>query len=279
MTDVQYEAADGIASIVLNRPEVRNALTDRMFADIVASVHRAEADDDVRVIVLRGEGKSFCSGFDVSDPDAFYGEGRNGHRFAIHKLKARAEVMRDLLYSMKPIIASLHGHCIGAGFYLTLVSDFAIAAEGTVFGLPEERFGASGTSWLYPFVASQCGVKWANEILMTGRRLEADEVARLNLINRVVPAEQLEHEVDELARAIRSLPRDGIAVSRTVAHMTYAMLGIAESFVPHYGAHPMIVDMTREPDEFDFHGTVAERGLKEALAARNKVYEGSFWGW
>jgi enoyl-CoA hydratase len=277
---VIYSREGQVATIALNRPETHNALSDAMFEQIVAGAQRAAADDDVKCIVLRGNGKSFCSGFDLSNPDDFYGGAETkGARFAHRKLRRRADVMRELLYSGKPIIARVHRNCIGAGLYLVLVSDFCIASDDCVFGLPEERFGSGGTTWLYPFVAAQCGLKKANELLVTGRKFGASEAERLNLINRVVPEAELDTEVGELARAICSLPREGIASGRAAAHMTYDLLGYPGMFTFQYGLHPFAVVMQRSADEFDFRERIREVGLKRALAERDQVYGGRYWGW
>lgn len=277
---VTYEVEGQVATIALNRPEAHNALTDAMFDLVVEGLRRAEADDDVKCVVLKGNGKSFSSGFDLSNPDDFYGGAENlGARFAAKKLKLRAEVMRDILYTGKPTIARVQSNCIGAGLYLVLVCNFAIVSDDAVFGLPEERFGSAGTTWLYPFVAAQCGLKKANELVMTGRKFGAAEAERLNLINRVVPKDDLDAEVGELARAICSVPREGIASSRSVAHMTYDLLGYPGMFTFHYGLHPHAVMMDRSEDEFDFRKRIADVGLKKALVERDEVYAGRFWGW
>lgn len=277
---VRYETSDHVATISLNRPATHNALTDEMFDRILEGCRRASADDDIKCIVLRGNGKSFSSGFDLSNPDDFYGGAeRKGARFAHRKLKYRAELMRDILYTDKPTIAKVHGNCIGAGLYLVLVCNFAIAAGDAVFGLPEERFGSAGTTWLYPFVAAQCGLKKANELVMTGRKFHANEAAQLNLVNRAVPKAELESAVAELARAICSIPREGIASSRGVAHMSYDVLGYPGMFTLHYGMHPRVVMMERGGDEFDFRRRVAEIGLKNALRERDEIYSGAYWGW
>ena len=277
---VLYAVDGNVATVTLNRPDVHNALTDAMFDDIVEGLRRAAADDDVKAVILKGEGKSFCSGFDMSNPDDFYGGAESkGARFAIATLRHRADVMREILYSGKPTIARVQRNCIGAGLYLVLVCNFAIVSDDTVFGLPEERFGSAGTTWLYPFLAAQCGLKLANELVMTGRKFDAEEAARLNLVNRVVSAGELDAEVDELARAICSIPREGIASGRVVAHMSYDMLGYPGMFTTHYGVHPLAVMMERAEDEFDFRKRVGEIGLKKALAERDEVYAGRFWGW
>ena len=277
---VTYAVDGNVARIALNRPDRHNALTDPMFDEVVEFLRRASADDDVKVVVLRGNGPSFSAGFDMSKPDEFYGGAESkGARYAIRTLRHRADVMREILYAGKPTIARVQNNCIGAGLYLVLVCNFAIANEEAVFGLPEERFGSGGTSWIYPFVAAQCGLKRANELLMTGRKFDAAEAERLGLVNRVVPDAELDSEVDELARAICSLPREGIASSRAVAHMSYDMLGYPGMFTPHYGVHPLVVMMERAGDEFDFRERIAAVGFKQALAERDEAYRGRYWGW
>ncbi|MBW2425401.1 MAG: enoyl-CoA hydratase/isomerase family protein [Deltaproteobacteria bacterium] len=277
---VTYEVDGHVATIALNRPQMHNALSDAMFDQVVEGVRQAADDDDVKCVVLKGNGKSFSSGFDLSDPDDFYGGAEHlGARFANRKLKLRAEVMRDILYSGKPTIARVQSNCIGAGLYLVLVCNFAIASDDAIFGLPEERFGSAGTTWLYPFVAAQCGLKKANELVMTGRKFDALEAERLNLINKVVPRDELDTEVAELARAICSVPREGIASSRAVAHMSYDLLGYPGMFTFHYGMHPHAVMMERAEDEFDFRKRIAEVGLKRALVERDEFYAGRYWGW
>ena len=277
---VTYEVEGHVAKIALNRPEAHNALTDEMFDLIVDGLREAARNDDVKCVVLKGNGRSFSSGFDLSNPDDFYGGAENlGARFAARKLKIRAEVMRDILYSDKPTIAQVQSNCIGAGLYLVLVSNFAVASEDAVFGLPEERFGSAGTTWIYPYMAAQCGLKKANELVMTGRKFDAAEAERLNLVNRVVPADELSAEVDELARALCSIPREGIASSRSVAHMSYDLLGYPGMFTFHWGMHPHAVMMQRGDDEFDFRKRISEVGLKKALVERDEVYAGRYWGW
>jgi enoyl-CoA hydratase len=186
---VLYSVEGNVATITLNRPDTHNALTDDMFDDVVDGLKQAADQDDVKVVILKGNGKSFCSGFDMSNPDEFYGGAEaHGARYAVKTLRHRADVMREILYSGKPTICQIQRNCIGAGLYLVLVSNFAIATEGCTFGLPEERFGSGGTSWIYPFMAAQVGLKRANELLMTGRKFDAEEAERLGLINRVVPS-------------------------------------------------------------------------------------------
>src|SRR5260370_1081799 len=168
---VLYEKDGPVARVILNRPERRNALTDPMFTQIVECYRRAERDDDVKVIVLMGKGDTFCVGFDLRDPDLFYegaDVGENNVRDGIYALRFRTEVMRDMMFVLNPTIARAHRHCIGAGLFLTLVADFAIASDNTVSGFPESRYGDAGGVWCFPFVVIQCGLKRAPQQMLLG---------------------------------------------------------------------------------------------------------------
>jgi enoyl-CoA hydratase len=279
---ILYEKDGPVARVILNRPERRNALTDPMFTQIVECYHRAEQDDDVKVIELMGKGDTFCVGFDLRDPDLFYegaDVGENNVRDGIYALRFRTEVMRDMMFVLKPTIARVHRHCIGAGLFLTLVADFAIASDNTVFGFPESRYGDAGGVWCFPFVVMQCGLKRARELLMTGRKFTAEEAERFNFINHSVPMDKLDDEVNELIHALCSLPRDSLAFSKSFQHEIYGTLGVPSFFLPHYTIHPLALQIKRKQDEFDFRETVREKGLKGGIEERNKRFSGRYWNW
>lgn len=279
MSAIAYATEGSTAFVTLRRPEKQNALTGEMVREIIAAVERAEADDDVKAIVLRGEGKSFCAGFDVSDPDDFEGAPGDPRRARIASIREKSEWMRRLLSASKPLVVQVHGSCIGIGMYLLLVADFAIASEDAGIGMPEERFGSAGATWTYPFLILSVGMKRANEIVMTGRKLGASEAEAMGLVNRVVPRERLEAEVADLARALGSLPRDGIAVNRAARQLALSFTGHMDVFGFHAAVHPLAERLQREPDEFDFMGAIEKDGMKSALEQRNRRFGGGWWGW
>jgi enoyl-CoA hydratase len=250
-----------------------------MVREIPAAVERAERDDDVKAIVLRGEGKSFCAGFDVTDPSDFEGAPGEPRRARIASIREKSEWMRRLLVASKPLVVQVHGSCIGIGMYLVLVADFAIASEDAGIGMPEERFGSAGATWTYPYLILCVGMKRANEIVMTGRKLGAREAEAMGLVNRVVPRERLEAEVDDLAKALGSLPRDGIAVNRAARQLALSFTGHMDAFGFHAAVHPLAEHLRREPDEFDFMRQVEKDGMRSALEQRNHRFGGGWWGW
>lgn len=278
--ELLYSVADGVATVSLNRPEHRNALTAEMFAGVVERVRRAESDETVKAVVLNGKGRSFCAGYDLSDADEFYGGAEEaGPYHMVQVLRKRAESMRSLTYSLVNTVASVHSHCIGAGLYLVLACDMAIAADDAVFGFPEERQGPAGATWVYNVVAAQAGTKVANELFVTGRSFDAEEALRFGLVNRVVPRERLEEETAELVRAICSVTLDGLAVGLAWRHVAYDSMGVDRAFAPHYAIHPLAASIGHRPGEFDFRSAVRDEGLKAALAERERRFSGPFWGW
>jgi enoyl-CoA hydratase/carnithine racemase len=276
---VGYQRDGSAARITLQRPEKYNALTAAMVASLLDGVSRAAEDDDVKLVVVRGEGPAFCAGFDITDPADFQGGDAESLRARMNAIDTKAEWMRRLVSSAKPLVLSVHGLCIGIGTYLALVADFVVASADASFGLPEERFGSAGATWAYPFLIREVGLKRANEIVMTGRRYTADEFHTLGLITRVVPIDELELSTASLGDALASLPREGIALNRAVKAMSLATIGHLDSFTFHAGLHPHAERMRREADEFDFMAAVEELGMRSALAERERRFGGDWWGW
>ena len=279
--ELLYERIGNAAYITFNRPERHNALNRNMRARMYEALGSAEDDDDVKVIVLRANGPSFCVGADLS-AGGLYGEAASssaGVRVGIHDLRRSVEQFRTLLYSLKPTIAQVQGYCIGMGLHLAICCDFIIASDDAEFGWPDQRYSAPGVEWHFPLVAFQCGLPKAKELLMTGRKFDSAEAERLNLINRVVPRDQLAEEVDELVRALCTYPRDGLAITKAYMHQVYATLGLAGMFVPMYATHPLTFHMKREAGEFDFAELSKEEGLKAALARRDELFQGRYWNY
>jgi enoyl-CoA hydratase/carnithine racemase len=276
---IDLSVSGSVATITIRRPEKRNAVTADMVRALVARVGHAGADDAVKCIVLRGEGAVFCSGYDVSDPRDFEGAPGEPTRSRIASVREKAGWMRDLLTSTKPLIVSAQGACAGIGTYFVLVADFAIATQDAGFGLPEERFGSAGTTWAYPFLIREVGLKRANEMVMTGRRFDADEALAMGILNRVVANDEQDDATADLATAISTLPREGIALNRAVKQLALSVTGHLGAFEFHPATHPLAEQMRREPDELDFMALVARDGMRAAVEERNRRFAGGWWGW
>jgi enoyl-CoA hydratase len=217
--ELLYQVTDGVARITINRPERRNALSWALVGRLRAAFADAKADDAVRVCVLTGAGdRAFCAGADLSGmaKDAGGGAGGRGEDagggagghgagagfVALHDARGElAGLFRDLYALGKPTIARVRGYALAGGFGLALTCDMVVAADDAVFGAPEINVG------LWPYMVTvpmlrAMPTKLALELSLTGRRVAADEAQRIGFVNRVVPVDRLDDEVDELATAL-----------------------------------------------------------------------------
>ncbi len=188
--------SNGIAKIILNRPEASNALTGDMVTEIGRALADAEQDTSVRVVVLTGNGKSFCAGADLK----YFGEAvstlwqqEQWYRWA------NRTMMNPLSQLSKPVIAAVNGAALGGGYEIMLACDFAIAAEDAIIADQHINFGLVGpggstqrTTWLL-------GARKAKEIILMGKRLSGREAEKIGLVNLAVPRDQLESAVNEMA--------------------------------------------------------------------------------
>jgi enoyl-CoA hydratase/carnithine racemase len=191
---VLYSVADRVATITINNPERRNALSDAVSTGLIESFRRARADRDARGVVLTGAGdKAFCAGADLS--------GQITDASFVEQLDNRGRMVElfHTAYAMgKPLITRVRGFALAGGFGLALLGDIVIAAEDAVFGTPEINVGMWPMMITVPMLRSM-PPKVALELQMTGRRVPAAEAQRLGFVNRVVPIEQLDAEVATVA--------------------------------------------------------------------------------
>jgi len=196
-----YEKKEGVAWITLNNPKRHNALDCEMRQELKALLEDAGKDESVRVIVLKGSGKAFSAGADLrvylglKPLDAMKWLKEVGTSLVITK------IIRDI---PKPVVAAVHGYCLGGGFELAMSCDIIIASEDAVFGQPEVNVGlipGGGGSQRLPRLV---GEKKAKELVFTGDMVSAKEMMELGLVNKVVPSNKLIDAVNEFAEKIKS---------------------------------------------------------------------------
>jgi enoyl-CoA hydratase/carnithine racemase len=197
-TTVQYERQGIIGYIVLNRPHVLNAMNDEWLYDLLAAAEQARADNEARVIVVRGEGRAFCAGADLKESAVR----RELAEYRDHHMRPQQDIARVFRRMGKPVIAQVHGYAVGGGCELALLADIRIAAEGSQFGFPEVRVGATVTLGGVYNLSRIVGAGKAFELLYTTDFIDAREAERIGLVNRVVPLEQLPLTVTALAEKI-----------------------------------------------------------------------------
>jgi enoyl-CoA hydratase/carnithine racemase len=214
--DVLYEAADGVARITLNRPLVLNAINRNVTRLLDAAFDRAEADDDVRAVILTGAGRAFSAGGDLwaslypdddPAPDSL-------------------DVQMRIWSFPKPVIASVRGHAVGQGCELAGVCDFTIASQSARLGEIQIRHGFGIPVLITPFLTTQ---KLAKEVLLLGEVITAEDAHRMGLVNRVVPDDQLDEAADEMARKLAALPPTVVRMNKRLVNMVYEQMGLTDA--------------------------------------------------
>jgi enoyl-CoA hydratase/carnithine racemase len=216
MSDVvRLDIADRIATVSLNRPDKLNALSTDVFVGLRDAARRVESDPDVRAVLLRGEGRAFCSGLDLS---SFTTMGAGGDRGGPAAIAQRIIEMQEGFTAWsrmaKPVVAAVHGYALGGGIQLALAADIRLCAEGTVLSVFEITYGLVPDLGGTHHLARVAGPAIAKELTWTGRRFSAEEAAEWGIVNRVVPAEALEKEARELVAELASKPPIPVALTK-----------------------------------------------------------------
>lgn len=201
-TTILTDLTDGIFTITLNRPEVYNAFNEQMTTDLQAAFKEAAKNDEIRVVILTGEGKAFCSGQDLKDAPS--GSGKRSLRDSlVRRYNPLIRAMRNL---PKPIIASVNGVAAGAGCSLALACDYRICSKSAKLIEVFVRIGLvpdSGSSW---FLVKYLGIAKAFELAATGRDIDSEEAEELGLVNKVVAADELKDETMKIAKTFAAGP-------------------------------------------------------------------------
>ena len=214
---MQAEVRDGIGWMIFNNPKRRNALSLDMWEAIAAILDSFQEDDSVRVVVMKGAGdKAFVSGADISQFEKNRSDAGQAERYSAVSASAREK----LAGLDKPLIAMIQGFCLGGGLGITLNADIRIASENAQLGIPAARLGIAYGYESLKLLVDLVGPSHAKEILFSARRLSAAEALHIGLLNRVVPAGELEDAVCGLAAKIASnAPLSVKASKRTIGEI------------------------------------------------------------
>jgi enoyl-CoA hydratase len=212
-----FEKKGAVAKITLNRPEVMNAMNDIMFREIGQALEDSEQDSNIRAVVITGKGRAFCSGVDLKfsreklvsqkDKEDFY---RLGNRVKMRRIEEMS----------KPVIAAVNGFALAGGFEIMLTCDLAIASEDAQIGdqhMTYGLFGAGGSPFRLPLLV---GIRKAKELIFTGKWISGKEAERIGLVNRAVPADQLESAVDELVAQLVDKSPVAMKISKAYINRT-----------------------------------------------------------
>ena len=277
---IVYEKEKRIVRIILNRPEKRNALDDALYQDMLAGLGQASQDDEVRVVVIKGAGQNFCSGHDLSSPKGnesppidpkYHATMRDFFQLE----RRRCGKYEDVLNCPKMTIAQVHGYCIGAGEGIHSACDFTIAAD-------DARIGARGfgrfTLGVFVVAGLTHGINgsfnpWpcGSEKPRAGKMLpeiSGKEAADLGLIDKAVPIEQLDEEVNKWANALALIPNDLIALAKETVNGIEDIAGYGSQVRNHYDWHIALQFVRFRPDETSLYKTRRDEGLKGFIQTR-----------
>jgi enoyl-CoA hydratase/carnithine racemase len=227
---LRLEVDDGIATLTLDRPDKLNAWSWEASRQLGRRADQIRFDGSIRVVVLRAEGRAFCAGVDLGMP-----EDRVTGRSAAEKVRNYYEGIRwvhERFHAFsdlpQPIVAAVHGYCLGFGFELALMADIRVAADDAVFALPEASVGVSVDAGGDLRLAREVGAGWAKLLALTGRRIDAATAERLGIVQQVVARLDLDSAAMAIAREIRdNAPLAVQSIKRTVN--AFADRGLAEA--------------------------------------------------
>jgi enoyl-CoA hydratase/carnithine racemase len=194
---VLYEKKEGIIVISLNRPEKLNAINGRLSTDFLAALKEAEGDTEAKVVIIRGEGRAFCAGFDLSQ------SGSPERQAPLeYQRDTGQDITRVMMRMSKIVIAAVHGYAVGAGLEWTMGADLRVVAEGTQFGATETNVGQTVTNAGTKLLTHYIGLAKAKELYFTNEFMDAEEAYRLGYVNKLVPLDELEKATMDMARKI-----------------------------------------------------------------------------
>jgi enoyl-CoA hydratase len=252
-----------VRRLTMNRPGSLNALDHALLEALDEAFAAAAIDDDVRVVVLRGEGRAFCAGYDLNQ-DAV--EGTKDAAGWDREIRADTDRMLRILQHPKPVIASVHSYCLAGGTDLMLACDLAVAADDAYFGYVDVRFGSGVVSMFLPWVV---GVRKAKELVFTGEdRIAADEALRIGMVNRVVPRGELDGATMALAEEIAKNEPFVVQTMKTSIHRVWEVAGFHAAIEANTELDASI-ETADLPARDEFRRITTEQGLKVAIAWRD----------
>ena len=268
---VLLEKDDRIGRIILNRPDVLNAIDDDVPALIAQRVAEANEDPEVHVIILSGAGRAFCAGYDLTYyASATDGDGRDltqdmpwdpmkDYAF-MHR---NTQLFMSLWHSHKPVIAKVHGYAAAGGSDIALCCDLIVMADDAEIGyMPARVWGCPTTAmWTY-----RLGPEQAKRMLLTGDRINGKEAERIGLVLKSVPADQLDNEVEKLAQRMATVPTNQLMMQKMVINQAIEAMGLQNT----QKLATLLDGITRHsPEGINFKMRSEEKGWKQTVRERD----------
>lgn len=262
---ILVERKGKIGIITMNRPNKRNSLTDTLLNEMYDAVTELDLDEEIRVVIIKGAGKAFCAGYDLSPREEPF--------TTVLQWRTHAKHGNRLMFSIwncrKPVIAQIHGFALGGGCDLAMVSDFTIAAESCMLGEPEIQFNSAP-----PFgniMPNLIGMKKTKALLLTGDRISAKEAERIGLITACVPDGELEDQVMALAKKLVKVPVPAMRLNKEAINRSYEIAGMVEAI--HFNEEIFAdVLMSETPEAAKFFEIQNKEGLAAAFKWRDAFF-------
>ncbi|GEK33785.1 crotonase/enoyl-CoA hydratase family protein [Kurthia sibirica] len=267
-----FEVNHSVATITLNRPKLSNSLTRELLYELENAIKLADDSDDVKVVLLKGAGKNFCSGYgldwstadekkaqqeadDVWDPIKDY-----------KMINKYTGAMLSLYKCTKPVIAQVHGFAVGGGADLVLCADIIIASDDAQFGYPPSRVWGTPTTAMW---AIRLGIEKAKRFLFTGDAITASKAAEMGMILESVPPEKLNDTVQDLVNRITLLPMNQLIMMKLLINQMYSHIGMENTTV----IGTLLDGIARHtPEGVAWRDVAVEKGVKEALRQRDEPF-------
>ncbi len=278
---LERDPETGIARITLNNPERRNTYDPAMRALLGAHLDELAADDDIKVVVLRGAGGVFSSGADMGNAYAWYGDGDGGDGTRRRRPSQRRRLTVDRTtfgfyhgYAGYPkvTVAAVRGYALGGGFELALMSDISVVGADTVVGMPATRFLGPALGSLHMFFY-RLGPVLARRLLLTGDTVTAGSLADLGIFTEVVDDADVEKRAAWWARKVARMPADGIVMAKEAFRLVEQLQAYQGEEVASYLFHAFGTNLQFGDDEFNFVKMRAQHGTKRAFELRDAHFE------
>ena len=269
-----YEVERGRARITLNRPEKLNALSIQVQEELNHALWQADNDNRVHTVILRGAGRAFSAGYDLTprplverDPDDHTRDGRSFDDDAWRM--EQGQRLRMAIFDMhKPVIAQIHGYCVAGGTDVALLCDMIIAADDTLIGFPPARAQGAlpNNMWLY-----NVGPQWAKRLMLSGDFVTGADAAKIGLVLKAVPGHLLEQEVEGLADRLAMIDTELLSANKRIINIGLEIMGARtlQRIATENDARAHLA-----PSVSEFGARSREQGLKAALQWRDTKFGG-----
>ncbi len=261
---IEVDRNGPIANLTLNRPDKLNAINKTMLEELDAALDQIEQDEEILCVVLNGNGRAFCAGFDLK-------AGIEANRQGVNEWRAALQMDLDVIMRFwclsKPTIAAVHGYVLAAGFELALACDMTVSSRSAAFGEPELRFGSSIVALLLPWYTNP---KRTKKLLLTGQdRMSADEACQMGIVNEVVADDKVMDRAMALAREVALLDADSVRLTKQAINRSYEIMGLNQAL--DMGLDTSVqIESTETSLRKQFNEILRSDGLKAALIWREQ---------